>query len=89
MKEEVKEVVDNKQLEIKFEEPKEEVELIELEEDEKQLDINFYALKEEKKQDNVSFMSEVSKKLEEAAAPSTIEFTDYEKKQEEEAIICY
>ena len=89
MKEEVKEVVDNKQLEIKFEEPKEEVELIELEEDEKQLEINFNALKEEKKQDNVSFMSEVSKKLEEAAVPSTIELTDYEKKQEEEAIISY
>lgn len=88
MKEEVKEIVDNKQLEIKFEEPKEEIEEIE-QEDEKQLEINFNALKGEKKQDNVSFMSEVSKKLEEAAVPSTIELTDYEKKQEEEAIISY
>ena len=88
MKEEVKEIVDNKQLEIKFEEPKEEIEEIE-QEDEKQLEINFNALKEDKKQDNVSFMSEVSKKLEEAAVPSTIELTDYEKKQEEEAIISY
>ena len=88
MKEEIKEIVDNKQLEIKFEEPKEEIDEIE-QEDEKQLEINFNALKEDKKQDNVSFMSEVSKKLEEAAVPSTIELTDYEKKQEEEAIISY
>ena len=88
-KEEVKEMVDNKQLEIKFEEPKEKIELIEQEDDNKQLEINFNALKEDKKQDNVSFMSEVSKKLEEATAPSTIELTDYEKKQEEEAIISY
>lgn len=41
------------------------------------------------KEENVNFMSEVSKKLEEASLPSTIELTDYEKKQEEEAIISY
>ena len=41
MKEEVKEVVDNKQLEIKFEEPEDDKELIEIEEDNKQLEINF------------------------------------------------
>lgn len=86
-KEEIKEAVDNKQLEIKFEEPEEEKEVIE--EDNKQLEINFNEPKEEKKKDNVNFMSEVSKKLEEASVPSTIELTDYEKKQEEEAIISY
>lgn len=38
---------------------------------------------------NISFAEEISKRMEEEIKPQTIELTDYEKKQEEEAIISY
>lgn len=41
------------------------------------------------KKDNYNEIEEISKKLEEELKPQTIELTDYEKKQEEEAIISY
>ena len=41
------------------------------------------------KEDNYNEIEEISKKLEEELKPQTIELTDYEKKQEEEAIISY
>lgn len=39
--------------------------------------------------DNMKFASEIVDKMEEETKPSNIELTDYEKKQEEEAIISY
>lgn len=39
--------------------------------------------------DNMRFASEIVEKMEEEIKPSNIELTDYEKKQEEEAIISY
>lgn len=48
--------------------------------------------KEEKKideMDNQTFIEEISKRMEDELKPQTIELTDYEKKQEEEAIISY
>jgi len=39
--------------------------------------------------DNMKFASEIVSKMEEEMKPSNIELTDYEKKQEEEAIISY
>lgn len=39
--------------------------------------------------DNMKFASEIVSKMEEEIKPSNIELTDYEKKQEEEAIISY
>lgn len=39
--------------------------------------------------DNMKFASEIVRKMEEEIKPSNIELTDYEKKQEEEAIISY
>lgn len=39
--------------------------------------------------DNMKFASEIVEKMEEEVKPSNIELTDYEKKQEEEAIISY
>lgn len=39
--------------------------------------------------DNMKFASDIVKKMEEEIKPSNIELTDYEKKQEEEAIISY
>lgn len=39
--------------------------------------------------DNMKFASEIVKKMEEEIKPSNIELTDYEKKQEEDAIISY
>lgn len=39
--------------------------------------------------DNMKFASEIVAKMEEEIKPSNIELTDYEKKQEEEAIISY
>lgn len=39
--------------------------------------------------DNMLFASEIVRKMEEEIKPSNIELTDYEKKQEEEAIISY
>lgn len=41
------------------------------------------------KEDNYNEIEEISKKLEEELKPQTIELTDYEKKQEAEAIISY
>lgn len=41
------------------------------------------------KEEKLSFAEEISKKMEEELKPQTIELTDYEKKQEEEAIISY
>lgn len=39
--------------------------------------------------DNKTFIEEISKRLEDEMQPQTVELTDYEKKQEEEAIISY
>ena len=39
--------------------------------------------------DNMKFASEIVDKMEEEMKPSNIELTDFEKKQEEEAIISY
>lgn len=39
--------------------------------------------------ENMAFTSDIIKKMEEEIKPSNIELTDYEKKQEEEAIISY
>ncbi len=38
---------------------------------------------------NISFVEELSRKMEQEVKPKTIELTDYEKKQEDEAIISY
>ena len=46
-------------------------------------------VQEEPKTEKLSFAEEISKKMEEELKPQTIELTDYEKKQEEEAIISY
>ena len=45
--------------------------------------------KEEPPKQNISFVEEISKKLESQLGPQTIELTDYEKEQEETAIISY
>ena len=45
--------------------------------------------KNSKKEEKLSFAEEISKKMEEELKPQTIELTDYEKKQEEEAVISY
>lgn len=57
----------------------------------KKENIKTFKIKEESNSvnNNFDYMKEVSKKIEEANVPSTIELTDYEKKQEEEAIISY
>ena len=39
--------------------------------------------------DNQTFIEEISKRMEDEIKPQTIELTDYERKQEEEAIISY
>ena len=39
--------------------------------------------------ENMKFASEIVERMEEEIKPSNIELTDYEKKQEEEAIISY
>jgi len=39
--------------------------------------------------DNQSFIEEISKRMEDELKPQTIDLTDYERKQEEEAIISY
>ena len=44
---------------------------------------------EEEKQENLTFAEEISRKMEQELKPQTIELTDYEKQQEEEAIISY
>lgn len=45
--------------------------------------------KEDVKRENVNFVEEISRKMEQEIKPQTIELTDYELKQEEEAIISY
>ena len=45
--------------------------------------------KEDTKKENISFVEEISRKLESQLGPQTIELTDYEKEQEETAIISY
>ena len=49
----------------------------------------FVVQKEKTNQEKLSFAEEISKKMEEELKPQTIELTDYEKQQEEEAIISY
>ena len=44
---------------------------------------------EEEPKDNLTFAEEISRKMEQELKPQTIELTDYEKQQEEEAIISY
>ena len=39
--------------------------------------------------DNMKFASEIVERMEEEIKPTNIELTDYEKKQEEEAVISY
>ena len=46
-------------------------------------------VKEHNNTDNKNYLEQVSKKLAEEIEPQTIELTEYEKKQEEEAIISY
>lgn len=46
-------------------------------------------VREESNNSNLSFVEEVSRKMEEEVKPQTIELTDYERQQEEEAIISY
>lgn len=50
---------------------------------------NITEREEKEEQDNKTFIEEISKRMEEEVKPQTIELTDYEKKQEEEAIISY
>ena len=45
--------------------------------------------KDDVKRENVNFVEEISRKMEQEIKPQTIELTDYELKQEEEAIISY
>jgi len=45
--------------------------------------------KEEVVSNNVSFLEEISREIEKELGPQTIELTDYEKEQEENAIISY
>ena len=42
-----------------------------------------------KKKNNTSYLNEISKQLDSIASPQTINLTDYEKEQEEHAIISY
>ena len=44
---------------------------------------------EEEPKENLTFAEEISRKMEQELKPQTIELTDYEKQQEEEAIISY
>lgn len=53
------------------------------------INITSEVVKEEIKKDNISFVEEISRKLESQLGPQTIELTDYEKEQEETAIISY
>jgi len=46
-------------------------------------------VKEDMKKENISFVEEISRQLESQLGPQTIELTDYEKEQEETAIISY
>ena len=44
---------------------------------------------EKSKSDKISFLEQISKEIEKELGPQTIELTDYEKEQEESAIISY
>lgn len=46
-------------------------------------------LKQKEEQPNIDFISQLSKKLSEANPPQTIDLTEYEKEQEQTAIISY
>ena len=46
-------------------------------------------ISKEKEVDNKTFVEEISRRMEDELKPQTIELTDYERKQEEEAIISY
>ena len=46
-------------------------------------------IKKEEVKENIDFISQLSKKLSEARVPQTIDLTDYEKEQEQTAIISY
>lgn len=51
--------------------------------------INIVGEKKEAKPNNISYTEELTKKLEEELKPQTIELTEYEKEQEDAAIISY
>ena len=53
------------------------------------IDVTSSEVSRDSKKENISFVEEISKKLEEQLGPQTIELTDYEKEQEENAIISY
>ena len=74
------------------EEPKHEVKLEQqkLDFEEKEIKKELPKLKENSSNmSNQEFIEEISKRLSEEVEPQTIELTDYEKRQEEEAIISY
>ena len=75
---------------IKKEENNDKVNIVSISKDEEPvINTNTIDQKEETKQEKLSFAEEISKKMEEELKPQTIELTDYEKQQEEEAIISY
>lgn len=51
--------------------------------------INIVGEKKQDKPNNISYTEELTKKLEEELKPQTIELTEYEKEQEDAAIISY
>lgn len=57
------------------------------------VNVSNYVKKEEKNNidevDNQTFIEEISRRMEDEVKPQTIELTEYERKQEEEAIISY
>ena len=74
------------------EEPKHEVKIEQQKLDFEEKDIKKELPKLEENSSNMSnqeFIEEISKRLSEEVEPQTIELTDYEKRQEEEAIISY
>ena len=52
------------------------------------IDNNIKEVKEDKKE-NISFTEKIAKQMEKEIKPQTIDLTDFEKKQEDEAIISY
>ena len=74
------------------EEPKHEVKIVQQKLDFEEKEIKKELPKLEENSSNMSnqeFIEEISKRLAEEVEPQTIELTDYEKRQEEEAIISY
>lgn len=51
--------------------------------------INIVGEKQQDKPNNISYTEELTKKLEEELKPQTVELTEYEKEQEDAAIISY